>query len=368
MTDEGRVTEGAAGPWPAVVNAVELLLHGGFADRRPTPSDVISEGRTRTLHRYCAVPGTTPQGPPVLLVPPLGAPAECMDLRRGCSLAEHLVGQGRPTYLVDYGRPGFAERHLGVEHWVSEVLPDAVLAASADASGRQVVLVGWCGGGIMSLLCAAGYPELPVSGVALVATPFDFSKAPILRPFRALGKYTGGAGLGLAARAAGGVPGWAVGPLFKLTALPTYVKKPVTLVRRGDDLDFLAHVEAVDALMNDMRAFPGRATLQMYLRILQRNELATGVVVGPNRTVRLAEFDRPLLSVAGAADVLVPPASAHHLGELATASPDVRLETAPGGHLGVLTGRAAAATTWRHIDDFLDDLPVEDTTNGESHD
>jgi hypothetical protein len=32
----------------------------------------------------------------------------------------------------------------------------------------------------------------------------------------------------------------------------------------------------------------------------------------------------------------------------------VELATAPGGHLGVLTGRRAAGTTWRILDEFLD--------------
>jgi polyhydroxyalkanoate synthase len=38
---------------------------------------------------------------------------------------------------------------------------------------------------------------------------------------------------------------------------------------------------------------------------------------------------------------------------LLDSSPEVRLETAPGGHLGVLTGMAARHATWRHIDEFL---------------
>jgi polyhydroxyalkanoate synthase len=39
-------------------------------------------------------------------------------------------------------------------------------------------------------------------------------------------------------------------------------------------------------------------------------------------------------------------------------APEVRLEIAPGGHLGVLTGRSTAATTWAMIDDFLDKQPA----------
>ncbi|MEA2466871.1 MAG: poly[(R)-3-hydroxyalkanoate] polymerase subunit PhaC, partial [Thermoleophilaceae bacterium] len=40
---------------------------------------------------------------------------------------------------------------------------------------------------------------------------------------------------------------------------------------------------------------------------------------------------------------------------LLSGAPEVRVETAKGGHLGVLTGRSAIRTTWRYLDDFLRD-------------
>jgi polyhydroxyalkanoate synthase len=61
----------------------------------------------------------------------------------------------------------------------------------------------------------------------------------------------------------------------------------------------------------------------------------------------------PVLAVAGVADVLAPRAAVHHVGGLLGGAPEVRLETAPGGHLGVLTGRGAPLTTWRYIDEFM---------------
>jgi polyhydroxyalkanoate synthase len=63
--------------------------------------------------------------------------------------------------------------------------------------------------------------------------------------------------------------------------------------------------------------------------------------------------------VAGETDVLAPRAAVHHLGELLPNAPAVRLETAPGGHLGVLTGRGARHSTWRHLDEFLGRRPAE---------
>jgi polyhydroxyalkanoate synthase subunit PhaC len=43
----------------------------------------------------------------------------------------------------------------------------------------------------------------------------------------------------------------------------------------------------------------------------------------------------------------------HHVAELLTGALDVRLETCPGGHLGVLTGRSAKRTTWPLLDAFF---------------
>ena len=60
-----------------------------------------------------------------------------------------------------------------------------------------------------------------------------------------------------------------------------------------------------------------------------------------------------MLSVAGSSDVLAPREAVHHVGELLPNASEVRLETAPGGHLGVLTGRSAPQTTWAHLDAFL---------------
>ncbi len=337
----------------AVSNLFDFLVKGGIADTTRMPSEVIDESHKSTLHRYLPIDGVPLHGDPVLLVPPLGSQAICFDLRRGCSLTEHLLSEGRPTYLVDYGEIGLKDRDLGLEFWVSEVVPNAIRKVSADAGGKPVHLIGWCLGGLIAILTTAAYPDLPIKSVAMVASPFDLSKHRMVAPIRTAGKYTGGRIIGTGLKVLGGLPSQIVGPAFKATSLTTYLKKPVTLIKHRDDREFLAHVEAVDGLMNSMLAYPGRATLQVYQRLVQRNELADGKIQGPNKLVDLADVRVPVMNVAGTSDVMVPVEVAHHVGELLPNSPEVRLETAPGGHLGVLTGRSASATTWAMIDDFL---------------
>jgi len=338
----------------AVANMYDFLVKGGIADTSRMPSDIIDDGHKATLHRYHAT--TEQQGNPVLMVPPLGSQATCFDLRRGCSMTEHFVDAGRPTYLVDYGEMGRDDKDLGLEFFVNDVVAPAIRKVSEDNGGKPVDLVGWCMGGLISLMTTAAHEDrdIPVNAVAMVASPFDMSKNPILAPVQLIGKYTDGNLIGSVFKAVGTVPAKIVGPAFKLTSLPTYLKKPLTLWKYRDDREFLGHIEAVDSVMNNMLAYPGRATLQAYQRLAIKNELATGVVQGPNKEVRLADVKVPVMNIAGRTDVLVPVAVAHQVGEILPNSPDVRLHTAPGGHLGVLAGGSAKETTWALIDDFLD--------------
>src|SRR6476469_845228 len=154
----------------AAANVFDAVMRGGLADLRPTPRRIIDEAPKRTVYRYLAGEERRQDAPPVLLVPPLAAPSQAFDLRRGCSLAEHLLALGHPTYLVEYGDIGYSDRELGLEHWVHDVIPKAVRAVSEDAGGLPVQLVGWCLGGIMSLLAVAGDEDLPVNSVAMVAS------------------------------------------------------------------------------------------------------------------------------------------------------------------------------------------------------
>ena len=288
---------------------------------------------------------------PVLLVPPLAAPAICFDLRRGCSVAEHLLRGGRPTYLVDYGEIEYADRNLGLEHWIEDVVPTAIRAASADA-GAPVQVVGWCLGGILALLALAADPKLPVSRVAMVASPFDFSKVPLVAPLRPIAAVTQGWGITQLYRLLGGAPAPLVKRGYQLAGIDKYVMKPWTVLSNLHDRELLAQIEAVDAFMDRMHAYPGRTFGQLYHRFFRTNDLADGRLALEDRTLDVAVVKVPVLAVAGRGDGIAPVPACHHVEALLPRA-DVELATAPGGHLGVLTGRAAAGTTWALLDEFL---------------
>ena len=59
---------------------------------------------------------------------------------------------------MEYGEIAFKNRGIGMEHWVEEVVPEAIKTVSEHAGGRPVHVIGWSLGGIFTALAAAAGP------------------------------------------------------------------------------------------------------------------------------------------------------------------------------------------------------------------
>ena len=347
----------------AASNLAHTVLYGGLADLRPMPRTLIDEGTLREVYHYRPAAQVRDQGDPVLLVTPLAAPALCFDLRRGCSLVEHLVTAGRPTYVVEYGRVSFKDRNLGMEHWIDEAVPEAIRQVSAHAGGRPVHVVGWSLGGIFALLTAADQPDLPIASLTVVGSPIDVKQVPLVAPLRPLLNLTDGRGaITRAYRAMGGAPKPLVTWAFQLSSFQKLVTKPLAIMTHLDDEDFLAQLEAVDRFTDNMIAYPGRTFGQLYHRFVRGNALVQGSIDFGDRVIELADITAPVLVFGGATDGIAPTPAVKAVVPLLTGAADVRFEIVPGGHLGMLTGRRARDTTWRVLDEWIGQWSsVEDT-------
>ena len=355
----------------AASNVAHKVLYGGLADLRPMPRTLIDEGTLRELYHYRPAAKVREQGDPVLLVTPLAAPSLCFDLRRGCSLVEHFVTRGRPTYLVEYGEVSFKDRNLGMEHWIDEVVPEAVRAASEHAGGRPVHVIGWSLGGIFTLLTAADSPDLPIASLTVVGSPFDVTRVPLVAPLRPLLHLNVTQGRGAITRAyqaMGGAPKPLVRWAFQLSSFQKLVTKPLALATNLDDTDFLAQVEAVDRFVDNMIAYPGRTFGQLYHRFVKGNALVGGEFELDERTITMADVSAPVLVFGGATDGIAPIAAVKAVVPLLSGSPEVRFEIVPGGHLGMLTGRAARGTTWQVMDEWIDQWSSDAAESSEESD
>ena len=189
----------------------------------------------------------------------------------------------------------------------------------------------------------------------MIGSPVDVTEVPFVAPLRPLAMAAGGRGLSAIYRAIGSFPAPVVSAAFQLIAVDKLVTKPLTVLSQIDDRDALAQIEAVEHLMRNMHGYPGRVFGQIYHLMLRRNDLADGELSLSGRSIRLSAVQVPVLVVAGRDDVIAPLPAVQKVVGLLTGAPEVRFSTAPGGHLGVLTGRGARTTTWSALDAFLAD-------------
>jgi polyhydroxyalkanoate synthase len=344
----------------AASNVAHKLIYGGLADLRPMPRTLIDDGPLREVYHYRPQKKTRETGDPVLLVTPLAAPALCFDLRRGCSLVEHFVQKGRPTYLVEYGEISFKNRRLGMEHWVEEVVPEAIKSVSEHAGNRPVHVIGWSLGGIFAALAAADRPDLPIASLTVVGSPFDVEQVPMVAPLRPILRLTDGGIVTQLYRVLGGAPKPLVRRAFQLSSGTKLITKPIAILQNLDDSEWLAQIEAVDRFTANMIAYPGRSFGQLYHRMLKHNQLLSGKVDLSGHEIDVGDIRVPVLVFAGNTDGIAPVNSVKALVKLLTNAPEVRFEIVPGGHLGMLTGRAARGTTWVTMDEWIEQYSTPD--------
>jgi polyhydroxyalkanoate synthase len=137
------------------------------------------------------------------------------------------------------------------------------------------------------------------------------------------------------------------------------VATPLAVATHLDDTEFLAQVEAVTRFREGVTAYPGRSSGQLYHRMLGSSGIASGSVAVGERTVELADLAAPTLVFAGTGDGIAPMRAVHPAVTLLSGAPRVRFEVVPGGHLGLLTGRGARASTWRILDEWLDTILLD---------
>jgi len=92
-----------------------------------TPKDLIWTLNKARLYRYVpVVPAEARHPVPLLLVFALMNRPTIMDLRRGHSFVEYMVGRGYDVYLLDWGVPGPEDKDLKFDDYVLDYMPRAI--------------------------------------------------------------------------------------------------------------------------------------------------------------------------------------------------------------------------------------------------
>ena len=320
------------------LRGLERYRHHPYRRALPEPPVLWREGATRLLD-YAPSGGA-----PVLVVPSLINRAYILDLAPQKSLLRFLAAAGLRPLLLDWGKPGEAERAFDLADYIAGRLERA--AEAAAPLGRPFAVLGYCMGGLLALGLAARRPDL-AGALALLATPWDFHAeragqarllgalaAPLTRSFAPLGEVPVDVLQALFA---------ALDPLLALRKFQRFAALPEG---SAEERDFVA----VEDWLNDGVPLALPVASDCLAGWYGANEPGRGSWRIAGRAVAPERVLLPSLVVLPAQDRIVPPRTAAALAEKL---PRAERLSPPLGHIGMMVAREAPETVWRDLAAWL---------------
>ena len=138
-----------------------------------TPKDVLHSRGTMSLYHYRPMSDEIYRVP-VLIVMATTNRGYILDLVPGQSFIEFLLKRGYDVYMLDWSAPRPEEKSLRMEDYVLDFIPDCVRRVQADSGEQDVSVIGYCFGGVLSLLYGAIHKDGPMKNLICFTTPIDF--------------------------------------------------------------------------------------------------------------------------------------------------------------------------------------------------
>lgn len=308
---------------------------------------------------------------PLLLVPPLGVTVETFDLMPDRSLVRYMAARGFKVYMVDWGTPTREHARLRLQDYADRMMNQAIDEVLKHSGASQVSLMGWCMGGLLSLMQAGLKRDARIANIVTIASPIDTRQGSgviagmgraINTPAKLLRKVTDFRLLNVDPKVMH-VPGWMTTIVFKLTDPVGSVTTYWDLLMGLWDREFVETHSTTADYLNNMLSYPAGVVQDMLVRVTVDNKLAKGEIRLGSKISRFANIQAPLYVFAGKGDALVSPSTARGIIDLVS-STDKRFEVAPGGHMGVILGSKARDNVWKNAADWLVERSSGETLAG----
>ncbi len=311
-----------------------------------TPRETVLAIGTMKLHRYKPLADTVYRVPLLICTSLVNQPY-ILDLVPGQSMVEFLLRQGYDVFMIEWGRPRREHAGLTLEDHVQHRLPACVQRVLELSGERELSLLGYCVGGLLSVLYAALHPAAPIRNLVCMAAPINGDGLVALKAFMGpdfdedslLAQY-------------GNLPGdWVQNAL---RALKPFGKLggAMGLLNSAGNADVVTSHLRMGKWETDNLPFPGAVFKQMLRDFLRGNQLVGGNWVIGGQCVDAHNIKMPLLHLLAQDDHITPYESARWLMQI-VGSHDKQEIIVKGGHVGLVAGRGAQTRMWPALDGWL---------------
>lgn len=312
-----------------------------------TPRDSLMSRGTMQLYRYRPVADEVYRVP-ILLVMATTHRGYVFDLAPGQSFAEFLLQRGYDVFILEWEPPRRDESGLGLEDYVLDFVPSAVARVCEESGEDEVTLVGYCFGGVLSLLWAALDGEPRLRNLVTFTTPVDFSEMKQFHTWSDRRFFD----VDRLVETFGNCPPEMLYQAFDNLRPGSTTAAQLRLIDNLWDDEFVKSFRQMERWTSDILPLAGRYFAQTTKQLMWDNALLNRRMEVAGRQVDLSRVSVPYLHVAAQHDHIVPTAaSAPLIGMIG--STDKQEITLKGGHVSLIAGPNAARRLWPQLDLWL---------------
>ncbi len=283
---------------------------------------------------------------PILVVGSLINRHYILDLLPETSIIRFFQQLGFDVYATDWRIPTTKDENMSLRSYAHDYLENAVDRVEEITGSRNVILFGYCWGGILSLIYSALHPE-NVKSLILHATPVDFDKPPTV-----LESWIRELDVKKFVNTFGNVPSsflniafWLRNPLEAALKYSFYFSQP----RSSKEItQFLA----VESWLYDSVPIIGKAFEQIIDDIYKNNLLIQNKMMLGENLVDLKKITMPILNIVGTNDDLVSAESSRTITDVVSSEDKQTLEF-PTGHVGLCISKTAHKKLWPEVGQWL---------------
>jgi polyhydroxyalkanoate synthase len=312
-----------------------------------TPKTLLLRRGTLGLYHYTPIADEIYRVP-ILLVMATTNKAYIFDLAPGQSLVEFLLQRGYDVYVMDWNAPTAEERGLRIEDYVQGFIPDCIARVQQHSGEPEVTLVGYCFGGVLSLLYTALHDAAGVKNLVCFTTPIDFSKMKLFRELSDAQRFD----VDKLCDRLDRVPSEMVIAGFDALRPAGRIANQVRLWDNMWNDEYVKGWRMMERWGAETLPLASEYFRQITKELMQGNALHQGTLRIGGKLVDLKRIKLPLLHVIAQYDHIVPPECAQPLMQR-VASRDKQEVMLSGGHVSLVAGANAVKRMWPTLDLWL---------------
>ena len=336
-----------------VQRAIQRSIKGVeyFASSGPslgsTPKDVLISRGTMNLYHYRPLAGEIYRIP-ILIVMATTNRGYILDLVPGQSFIEFLLKQGYDVYMLDWNAPRPEEKSLRMEDYVLGFIPECIRRVQEDSGETDVNVIGYCFGGVLSLLYGSIFNDGPMKNLVCFTTPIDFRQMKLFQNF-ADRRYFDVDGL---IDKAGNVSPEMIRSSFEMLRPASRAVGQIQLWENIWNDEYVKSFQMFDRWGQDTLPLAGEYFRQTTKDLMWDNKLVNGTMTVGGRPADISKIKVPLLHAVAEHDHIVPYDAAKHLMQM-IGSTDKTEIILKGGHVSLVAGANAIKRLWPKLDSWL---------------